>query len=63
MIELEKVMLEDLERFNKSDWISVQKGNLSFLSCTEWISCYTTDLIIEGENPIKNPLQVCSNEE
>jgi phosphohistidine swiveling domain-containing protein len=51
-----------LEEYKKQDWVNVSKGNWSFLSCTDFISCYTKDLIIEGKNPFDHPVQVCIGE-
>jgi phosphohistidine swiveling domain-containing protein len=49
-----------LEAYKRKGWVNVSKGHWSFLSCTDFISCYTTDLLIEGAHPFDHPVQVCS---
>ncbi|MDQ5883372.1 MAG: pyruvate, water dikinase [Patescibacteria group bacterium] len=51
---------EDLKPYKVNDWINVQKANWSFLVCTDFISCYTTDIEIDGINPFNHPIFVCS---
>jgi len=49
-----------LEEYKKYPWVNVSKGNWSFLSCTDFISCYTNSLVIEGKNPFNHPIQLCA---
>ncbi|MEI7621628.1 MAG: PEP-utilizing enzyme [Candidatus Moraniibacteriota bacterium] len=51
-----------LKEYKKYDWVNVSKGNWSFLSCTDFISCYTKEVKIEGKNPFNHPVQVCTGE-
>lgn len=50
----------DIDLLKGFSWITTNKGTLSFLSCTDWISCWTTDVKVEGEHPIQHPMQICS---
>ena len=51
-----------LEEYKRHDWVNVSKGNWSYLSCTDFVSCYTADLTVEGKNPFDHPVQVCIGE-
>lgn len=57
-----RILQPDLEAYKRRDWVNVSKGHWSFLSCTDFISCYTHDLQIEGEHPFYHPVQVCSGD-
>ena len=49
----------DINDYNHSDWVSVSKGNWSFLSCSDFINHYSREVLIGGQNPFDHPIQVC----
>jgi phosphohistidine swiveling domain-containing protein len=52
-------MDKDIEEYNKTDWVNVSKGNWSFLSCTDFVNCYTREVLIGNQNSFDHPLQIC----
>ncbi len=55
-----KITNKDLQPYKTKEWVSVQKGNWSFLVCTDFIKCYTTEIEIDGANPFNHPMFICT---